>query len=152
MTTFGANGGGVPSFEDYYASTATFSGGRRLAADVATARASYGATAWATLNRREQDGALDDALVPPHVRLRYSAETNGDATHTKAKPALPDGVTSVYPRLRMKTGLKRVTVDVDGGSGSQGEDLDSASSGCVSDNLTLMPSVLSSPALPLAKC
>jgi len=134
MTTFGA--ASATPFEEYYANTAAFAGARRLAADVASARAEYDSTAWSAMRRDERDRALDAAAVPDDVREKYANNGCGPS-----KPSLPNGVTSIYPRLKMKTGLKRVTLELeDGGAGSQGEDLDSASSGCVSLFTFLSPS------------
>ncbi len=128
MSTFGSKsktpGQGGKAFEDYVSSTSRFSGARRMLEAVSAARDDYEG-AWDALGRVEQAQALDDAVIRPEAALQYHQGQEG-------KPPLPLGVTQVFPRLRQRTGAaKRVVVE--DAAGSQGEDLDSASSsGCVS--------------------
>ena len=158
MTTFGATPAAVngnsnsssdngvvlstEAFEDYFASTATFSGARRLAGDVLAVRASHDPVSWAAMGEQGRERAVEQALVAPDISARYQERQQQDKR-------LPLGVTQVYPRLRQRTGAaKRVVVVENGsGAGSAGEDLDSgSSSGCVSDRLDI--SQLIYPSLP----
>eukprot|EP00095_Tigriopus_kingsejongensis_P007178 maker-scaffold134_size322110-snap-gene-2.18 protein:Tk07178 transcript:maker-scaffold134_size322110-snap-gene-2.18-mRNA-1 annotation:"c1orf198 homolog" len=74
---------------------------------------------WSELSSEDRRKVLDREIVPSQVTERYS--------RIPADP-LPGHVQSVFPRLRMPTGLKTVTID--DAAGSTGEDLDSASSSC----------------------
>ncbi len=159
MTTFGATPAAVNSnsnsssdngvvlsteaFEDYFASTATFSGARRLAGEVSAVRASHDPASWAAMGEQGRGRAVEQALVAPDIAARYQEQQQ------QQDKRLPLGVTQVYPRLRQRTGAaKRVVVVENGsGAGSAGEDLDSgSSSGCVSDRLDI--SQLIYPSLP----
>ena len=118
MSTFGASSG--VSLEDYFSTSMPSGVARRTAQDVAAVRAAH-RQQWPDVSQQERDQLLDEALVPPAVRERYSSEPS---------VPLPNGVQAVYPRLRVQTGQKKVVVEDT--AGSQGEDLDSGSSSCVS--------------------
>lgn len=124
MTTFGAsNATTAKQFEDYFSATSTFSASKRLIETVSKARNGYDDEVWNKMSHGERERILDDAVIDKEQQHRVN---NGEK--------LPMRVSQVFPRLKHPTGQKTVVVDVDdAGGGSQGEDLDSASSsGCVS--------------------
>ena len=108
-------------FEDYFSSTTTFSASKRLLESVSAVRRGYDVNEWNSLSEREQERIVDEAVIGARKK------------NENKKSPLPLGATQVYPRLKQPTGLKTLEQIHDLDGGSQGEDLDSASSsGCVS--------------------
>lgn len=105
-------------FEDYVASTSTFVGTRRLIEDVGSLRTNY-ESVWDELSQNERDQLVDENVVGPEAVLKYGTSSGPESSSA-----------SIYPKLKYPTGQKKTVVEDT--SGSQGEDLDSASSGCVS--------------------
>ena len=85
-------------------------------------------------------GALEDSARDEIIDRSIIAEKSGfkSESHLGGKFELPFGATQVFPRLKVATGQRRVVTaaaaTVDDAGGSQGEDIDSASSTSVSEN------------------
>ncbi len=138
----GSDDAGSNAFEEYFSATATFSGARKMLSDVSAARRAY-ESAWEGLGERERAQAVDDAIIAPEAAIKYhrggedAARTTQQQQQQQQPHPLPSGVTQVFPRLRQRTGAARRVMVVEDAAGSQGEDLDSASSsGCVSVSFT----------------
>ena len=89
---------------------------------------------WGSLEDAARDEIIDRAIV----------DKSGLKSDFGGKFELPFGATEVFPRLKVATGRRRVVVPSGGGGGaassvfddaggSQGEDIDSASSTSVSE-------------------
>ena len=129
MTTFGANlpannNGNGNAFEDYFATNFTSGTARRILEDVEALRANH--PEYDTLGVAEQEALVNGHFIPESAVARYADE---------AKSNLPMGASSVYPRLRHPIGQKRTLIEDT--AGSTGEDLDSASSSCVSFTISI---------------
>jgi hypothetical protein len=109
-------------FEEYAYTTFGTLTARRIVEDVAEIRSSAGED-WQQLDEADKENAIDEGLLGGVVYL--------DAADRKRKE-LPFGVTEVFPRLKLPTGQRRQQVLVEDTGGSQGEDIDSASSTSVS--------------------
>ena len=88
---------------------------------------------WGGLEDSARDGIIDRAIIAEKSGLK------SDSSHLGGKFELPFGATEVFPRLKVATGRRRVVVAAgaasahDDAGGSQGEDIDSASSTSVSE-------------------
>ena len=87
---------------------------------------------WAALEDSARDEIIDRAIIAEKSGLNSESPLGG-------KFELPFGATQVFPRLKVATGQRRVVTAaaaaaVDDAGGSQGEDIDSASSTSVSEN------------------
>ena len=132
MTTFGAtlppgngNGNGnsnVGNIYDDYFSSSNFTA-RRIIQDIKQIKTNT--PEFNDLPSTDQEAVINEHFMPHGVSNGVNGVSNGVISEK-----LPLGATSVYPRLKFPMGQK-VTV-IEDTAGSQGEDLDSASSSCVS--------------------
>ena len=117
--------GGQDLLETYLTTFGTHAA-KRIVEDVRAIREDHDPEHWATLSPRERDRIVDLSLIPEEAVRKYDLPEHRQRQHQQ----LPFGVSSVYPRLEQPVGQKRILLEDT--AGSQGEDLDSAASSCVS--------------------
>ena len=69
MTTFGVTPANENAFEEYFSSSTSYVGSRRLLADMATVKNDY-ENVWSELGPVERDQVLDENVIRPEAVLK----------------------------------------------------------------------------------